>query len=183
MIFRQDGGKRQLQQRRDLPVLHTRDRVEQHDAPLLVSESCQCALQQRALVGVQSALLRGNGVPFLLADGGLAFLPPQTHQAQAAAHRQQPAHGGTGGAVLRRAVPHLHIDILREILRIVGVPEVGQRKTVHRRPRALIQLRQRFTLPAGNVEQQLLQLVSILCRHIFGCHQHTEHGLFLLSSV
>ena len=24
---------------------------------------------------------------------------------------------------------HLHIDILREILRIVGVPEVGQRKT------------------------------------------------------
>jgi len=28
------------------------------------------------------------------------------------------------------------------------------------------------------VNQQLLQLVSILWRRIFGCHQHTEHGLF-----
>ena len=164
-------------------MLHACDRVEQHNAPLLIVKVCQCALQQRALVGVQSALLRGNGVPFLVRECGAAFLAPQTHQAQAAAHRQQPAHGGTGGAVLRRAVPHLHIDILREILRIVGVPEVGQRKAVHRRPRALIQRRQRVTLPAGNVEQQLLQLVSILCRRIFGCHQHTEHGLFLLSSV
>lgn len=59
VIFRQDGRKRQLQQRRDLPVLHTRDRVEQHDAPLLLAKACQCALQQRALVGVQSALPRG----------------------------------------------------------------------------------------------------------------------------
>lgn len=42
---------------------------------------------------------------------------------------------------------------------------------------ALIQLRQRFTLTAGNVDQQLLQLVPILCRSIFGCHQHTEHRL------
>ena len=83
----------QLQQRRDLSVLHARDRVEQHNAPFLVSESCQCALQQRALVGVQSALLRGNGVPFLLAEGGMAFLPPHAHQAQVAAHGQQPAHG------------------------------------------------------------------------------------------
>ncbi len=32
----------------------------------------------------------------------------------------------------------------------------------------LIQLRQRFTFPAGNVDQQLLQLVPILCRSIFG---------------
>ena len=175
--------ERQLQQRRDLPVLHARDRMEQHNAPLLVSESCQCALQQRALVGVQSALLRGNGVPFLLAEGGMAFLPPQAHQAQAAAHSQQPTHGRADGTVLRRAVPHLHIDVLRKILRVLRVFEVGQRKAVHRCARALIQRRQRVTLPAGNVEQQLLQLVSILCRRIFGCHQHTEHGLFLLSSV
>jgi len=27
------------------------------------------------------------------------------------------------------------------------------------------------------VNQQPLQLVPILCRRIFGCHQHTEHRL------
>ena len=68
MIFRQDGRKRQLQQRSDLPVLHTRDRVEQHDTPFLVRKACQRLLQKGALIGVQSALLRGNGVPFLLAE-------------------------------------------------------------------------------------------------------------------
>ena len=72
MIFRQDGGKRQLKKRRDLPVLQARNGVEQHDAPLLVSEACQCALQQCTLVGVQSALPRGNGVPFLLTEDGMA---------------------------------------------------------------------------------------------------------------
>lgn len=183
VIFRQDGGERQLQQRRDLPVLHTRDRVEQHDAPLLVAKACQRVLQEDALVRIQSALLRGNGVPFLLAEGGMAFLAPQTHQAQAAAHGQQPSHRRSAGAVLRRAVPHLHIDVLCEILRILRVFEVGQRKAVHRRARAPVQLRQGVTVTTGNAEKRLLQLVPILCRHIFGCHQHTEHGLFLLSSV
>jgi len=108
-------------------MLQARNGVEQHDAPLLVSETCQRALQQRALVGVQSALLRGNGVPFLLAERGMAILAPQAHQAQVAAHGQKPAHRRTGGAVLRRAVPHLHIDVLCEILRVVRVFEVGQR--------------------------------------------------------
>ena len=42
---------------------------------------------------VQSALPRRNGVPFLLAEGGMAFLPPQAHQATVSAHGQQPAHG------------------------------------------------------------------------------------------
>ena len=68
----------------------------------------------------------------------MAFLPPQTHQAQAAAHRQQPAHGGTGGAVLRRAVPHPHIDILREIRRIVLLHAVTGMK--HREIAALLEL-------------------------------------------
>ena len=27
-------------------------------------------------------------------------------------------------------------------------------------------------------DHRMLQFVSILCRRIFGCHQHTEHGLF-----
>ena len=55
--------------------------------------------------------------------------------------------------------------------------EVGKRETVHRRARALIQLREGFTLTAGNAEQQPLQLVPILCRRIFGCHQQAEHKL------
>ena len=127
VIFRQDGGKRQLQQRRDLPVLQARDRVEQHDAPLFVSEACQCTLQQRALVGVQSALPRWNGVPFLLTEGGMAFFPPQARQAEVSAYSQQPAHGRAGGPVLLRAVLHLHIDVLRQVLRVLCVFEVGQR--------------------------------------------------------
>ena len=49
-------------------MLHARDRVKQHDAPFLVSEACQRALQQCALVGVQTAFLCGNGVPLLLAE-------------------------------------------------------------------------------------------------------------------
>ena len=55
--------------------------------------------------------------------------------------------------------------------------EVGKREAVHRRARALIQLRQGFTLTAGNADQQLLQLVPLLCRGIFGCHQQAEHRL------
>ena len=39
-------------------MLHARDRVKQHDAPFLVSEACQRTLQQRALIGVQTAFLR-----------------------------------------------------------------------------------------------------------------------------
>ena len=108
-------------------MLQTRNSVEQHDAPLLVSEACQCVLQQCALIGVQSALPRGNGVPFLLAEGGMAFLPPQAHQAQVSAYGQQPAHGRSCGPVLFRAVPHLHVDVLCEILRVVRVFEVRQR--------------------------------------------------------
>ena len=55
--------------------------------------------------------------------------------------------------------------------------EVRQRQAVHRRPRVLIQLRQRLALPSGNAVEQLLQLVPLLRRGIFSCHQHTEHGL------
>ena len=158
-------------------MLHARDRVKQHNAPLLISESCQRALQQCALVGIQTALLRGNSVPFLLAERGMAFFAPQAHQTEVAAYRQQPPHRRAGGAVLRRAVPHLHIDVLRQVLRVVRVFEVGKRKTVHRRPRAPVQLRKSFTLTTGNADQQLLQLVPILYRSVFGCHQQAEHKL------
>ena len=159
-------------------MLHARDRVKQHDAPFLVSEACQRALQQRALIGVQTAFLCGNGVPLLLAERGMTFLAPQAHQAEIAAHGQQPAHGRAGGAVLCRAVPHLHIDVLCEILGIVRVFEVRKRKTAHRRARALIQLRQSVTVTTGNADEQSLQFAALLRRRIFGCHQHTEHGLF-----
>ena len=107
----------------------------------------------------------------------MTLLAPQAHQAQIAAGRQQPAHRRTGWAVLLRAVPHLHIDILCKVLRVVRVFKVGKRETVHRRARALIQLRQSVTLTAGNAEDQLLQLVPLLCRRIFGCHQQAEHRL------
>ena len=148
------------------------------DLPMILRvEDLMPMLQENTLIRIQSALLRGNGVPFLIRERGAAFLAPQTHQTQAAAYGQQPAHGGTGGTILRRAVPHLHIDILREILCIVGVPEVGKCKAVHRRSRALVQRRQRLMFTAGNALQQLLQFAPVLCRCIFGCHQHTEHGL------
>ena len=57
----------------------------------------------------------------------MAFLPPQAHQAQVSAHGQQPAHRRSGESVLFRAVPHLHIDVLRQVLRVLCVFEVGQR--------------------------------------------------------
>ena len=41
----------------------------------------------------------------------------------------------------------------------------------------MIQLREGFTLTAGNAEQQPLQLVPLLCLRIFGCHQQAEHRL------
>ena len=106
--------------------------MEQHDTPFLVRKACQRLLQKGALIGVQSALLRGNGVPFLLAERGMTLLAPQAHQAQIAADRQQPAHRRTGWAVLLRAVPRLHIDVLRKVLRVMRVFEVGKRETVHR---------------------------------------------------
>ena len=74
-------------------MLHARDRMEQHDAPLLITESGQRLLQQNALIGIQSALLRGNSVLFLFTACGIFLFAPQTHQAQVAAHGQQPAHG------------------------------------------------------------------------------------------
>ena len=99
--------------------------MEQHNAPLFVAELCECVLQKGALIGIQSALLRGNGVPFLLAERGMTFLAPQAHQAQIAADRQQPSHRRTGWTVLLRAVPHLYINILRDVLRVVRVFKVG----------------------------------------------------------
>ena len=132
-------------------------------------------LQKNAFVGVQTAFLRGKGVPFRLAERSMMFLTPQTHQAQVAAHGQQPAHRRAGGTVLPCAVPHLHIHVLCEILCIMRIFEVGKCKAVHRRPRAPVQLCQGFVLSAGNVDQHLLQLVPILCRSIFGCHQQAEH--------
>ena len=55
--------------------------------------------------------------------------------------------------------------------------EVGKCKAVHRRPRAPVQFREGFTLTIGNADQQLLQLVPILRRGVFGCHQQAEHKL------
>ena len=89
-------------------------------------------LQKGALVSIQPTILRGNGVPFLLAERGMTLLAPQAHQAQIAADRQQPSHRRTGWAVLLRAVPRLHIDVLRKVLRVMRVFEVGKRETVHR---------------------------------------------------
>ena len=64
--------------------------MEQNNAPLLITESSQRILQQNALIGIQPALLCGNGVPFLLAERGIFLFPPQAQQAQVAAHGQQP---------------------------------------------------------------------------------------------
>ena len=101
---------------------------------------------------------------------------PQMHQTQVSAHGQQPTNGRSGGPVLLCAIPHLDIDILGQILGIVCVFEVRQRKVVYGCFCALIQLCQCFTLPSGNAEKQLLQL-ELIFRGIFSCHQHTEHGL------
>ena len=54
----------------------------------------------------------------------MAFLPPQTRQAQVSAYGQQPAHRRSGESVLFRAVPHLHVDVLCQVLRVLRVFEV-----------------------------------------------------------
>lgn len=53
----------------------------------------QNVLQQRSLLCGQTGLLLGNGVPFCLAENGVALRAPQAHQAQIPADRQQPAMG------------------------------------------------------------------------------------------
>ncbi len=62
---------------------------------------------------VRSSVVRpvscwGNGVPFCLAENGVALRVPQAHQAQIPADRQQPAHGRAGGAILRGVIPHMN---------------------------------------------------------------------------
>ena len=167
---------RQFQQRRNFPVLHASDRMEQHNAPFLITESSQRIQQQNAFICIQAACLCGNGVPFFFTECGCFLFVPQMHKAQVSAHGQQPTNGRPGGPILLCAIPHLYIDILSQILGIVCVFEVRQRKAVHSRFCALIQLCQCFTLPSGNAEKQLLQL-ELIFRGIFSCHQHTEHGL------
>jgi hypothetical protein len=97
-----------------------------------------------------------------LAENGVALRAPQAHQAQIPADRQQPAHGRAGGAILRGVIPHMNEYILRDILCVVGVFQVRQRQTIHRRSGEMVELRQRILLrwrPAVPSDEHC-------CRHI-----------------
>lgn len=107
-------------------MLHAGDGVEQNDPPFLLTEGRQRMPQQGALDGIQPPLFGGNGVPFLVAERGVALLPPQLCPAEVPAYGQDPAQGRAGGAVLLRVVPHLHVDVLGEVLRVLRVPEVRE---------------------------------------------------------
>ena len=47
-------------------------------------------------------------------------------------------------------VPHPHIDVLGEVLRVLRVPEVRECQAVYRCPGTVVQLRQRLSLPGGD---------------------------------
>ena len=149
--------------------------MEQYDAPLLLPQTGQNVLQQRSLLCGQTGLLLGNGVPFCLAENGVALRAPQAHQAQIPADRQQPAHGRAGGAILRGVIPHMNEYILRDILCVVGVFQVRQRQTIHRRSGEMVELRQRILLPGGDGGQQLRQMS--IAAGIFDCGGPCSHRL------
>lgn len=112
--------------------------MQQNDTTLLISQNSQGILQKQPLLGVQPRAVVGDGMPFPVLHGHLAVCPPQVHQAQIPAYRQHPPDGRACGTVPVRRVPDVHIHILGQVLGIVGIAEIGQSQTVHRRSGAAV---------------------------------------------
>ena len=79
-----------------------------------------------------------------------------------------------------RAVPDPDKGVLGHILGVLGVFQVGQGQSVHRRPGAVVQPGQGLTVAGRHSGQQLLQLPFLLFAPMFRClnSQKDQHGHF-----
>ena len=95
--------------------------VEGDDLTLLVLQNREQGLQYHPVLRSNGGGLLWQSLPLLMGQRlGTAALA-QPVQGQISGDGHQPAHGLSVGAVTGGAVPHLEIDILQYILRVVCI--------------------------------------------------------------